>query len=74
MPTSVTAPDPQPHRQRTWRLAAVELPLVRVAGSVLLALAVYVHNRYLIPVQSSAWLAVSAVVALYALVSWLARV
>ena len=74
MPTSVTAPDPQPHRQRTWRLAAVELPLVRVAGSVLLALAVYVHNRYLIPVQSSAWLAVSAVVALYALVSWLAIV
>lgn len=72
MPTS-GIDDPQTHRQRTWRLAAIELPLVRVAGSVLLALAVYVHNRYLIDTAGPrAWVTVTVVVALYALFSWLA--
>lgn len=62
----------QPHRQRMWRLAAIELPLVRVAGSVLLALAVYVHNRYLVsPADPSAWMMVTAVVALWAIASWI---
>ncbi|MDP9191904.1 MAG: ATP-binding protein [Acidobacteriota bacterium] len=65
--------DPQLRRERTWRLAAVELPLVRLAGSVLLALAVYVHNRFLIPTtETNAWLSVTIVVGLYALVSWIA--
>jgi signal transduction histidine kinase/CheY-like chemotaxis protein len=65
--------DPQLRRERTWRLAAVELPLVRLAGSVLLALAVYVHNRFLIPTsETSAWLTVTIVVAGYAILSWVA--
>jgi signal transduction histidine kinase/CheY-like chemotaxis protein len=68
-----TERDPQPHRQRTWRLAAVELPLVRVVGSVLLALAVYVHNRFLIATAGSGeWIIVTIVVALYAILSWCA--
>ncbi|HEU4888171.1 MAG TPA: ATP-binding protein [Thermoanaerobaculia bacterium] len=71
MPTTVPQADPQPHRQRTWRLAAIELPLVRVVGSVLLALAVYVHNRFLIATADpNEWLIVTAVVALYAIFSW----
>lgn len=65
--------DPQLRRERTWRLAAVELPLVRLAGSVLLALAVYVHNRFLIQTaNTNAWLSVTVVVASYALLSWAA--
>lgn len=72
MPTTIHI-DPQLRRERTWRLAAVELPLVRLAGSVLLALAVYVHNRFLLPTADpNAWLSVTAVVALYALLSWVA--
>ena len=62
MPTTINI-DPQLRRERTWRLAAVELPLVRLAGSVLLALAVYVHNRFLIPTaDANAWLSVTVVV------------
>ena len=36
-------------REREQRLAAFELPLVRLSGSVLLSLAIYVHNRCLVP-------------------------
>jgi two-component system sensor histidine kinase/response regulator len=67
--------DPELRRQRTWRLAAVELPLLRLAGSVLLVLAVYVHNRLLIDsVGHREWLVVTTVVAAYALCSWAAIV
>jgi two-component system, sensor histidine kinase and response regulator len=70
MSNPITPSDSHP-RQRTWRLAAIELPLVRVAGSILLALAVYVHNRYLIATAGpQAWITVTVVVALYAILSW----
>jgi two-component system sensor histidine kinase/response regulator len=63
--------DPKLRRERTFRLAAVELPVVRVAGSLLLALAVYVHNRFLITTaRADGWLIATIVVGLYALVSW----
>jgi two-component system, sensor histidine kinase and response regulator len=63
--------DPELRRVRTWRLAAVELPLLRVAGSILLALAVYVHNRYLIATaDAESWIVTTAVLAAYALLSW----
>jgi two-component system sensor histidine kinase/response regulator len=71
----MTPTDPDQRRQRTWRLAAIELPLVRVAGSLLLALAVYVHNRFLVStVGAQEWMIATLVVAVYALVSWAAIV
>ncbi len=36
-------------RERTWRLAAIELPLVRLGGSILLCAGVYINNRFLVP-------------------------
>lgn len=67
--------DPHQRRERTWRLAAIELPLVRVVGTVFLSVAVFVHNRYLIQsAKPNDWLVTTAVVSLYALVSWAAIV
>jgi signal transduction histidine kinase/CheY-like chemotaxis protein len=68
-------PDPQlvetRRRERTWRLAAVELPLLRLAGSLLLSFAVYVHNRYLLfTATNDGWAAATTVIAVYALVTW----
>lgn len=59
-------------RERVWLLAAVELPLVRVLGSVLLSLAVWVNNRWLVPDATTArgWLLTTFVVACYAFISW----
>jgi len=58
-------------RERTWRLAAIDLPLLRLGGSVLLSIAVYVNNRFLVPgTTMRGWMLVSAVVAVYATVSW----
>jgi len=58
-------------RERTWRLAAIELPLLRLGGSILLIIGVYINNRFL---ASGATLRgvvlVAAVVAIYAVVSW----
>ncbi|HUP60550.1 MAG TPA: histidine kinase dimerization/phospho-acceptor domain-containing protein, partial [Thermoanaerobaculia bacterium] len=62
-------------RERTWRLAAVELPLVRVVGSVFLAIAVYVNNRFLVEGATlDAWVVTTIVLAVYAAVSWSAVV
>jgi signal transduction histidine kinase/CheY-like chemotaxis protein len=60
--------------ERTWRLAAIELPLMRVVGSVLLSLGVYVHNRFLVAATAPgpAFVATSIVLGSYALVSWVA--
>ena len=58
-------------RERTWRLAAIELPLLRLGGSVLLSIAVWVNNRYLAAgVPTDAWIRATVVVAIYAAVSW----
>ncbi len=58
-------------RDRTWRLAAIELPFVRLCGSILLSIAVYVNNRFLVPgVTLRGWVTATVVVAVYALVSW----
>ncbi|HEX2061338.1 MAG TPA: ATP-binding protein, partial [Thermoanaerobaculia bacterium] len=71
----LTGGDPQSieshRRERTWRLAVVELPLVRAAGSILLSLAVYLNNRYLVPsATTEAWLVTTGLVAAWAIVSW----
>lgn len=62
-------------RERTWRLAAVELPLVRACGSILLILGAYINNRYLDGATTMrGWMLASILVAAYAIVSWLAIV
>src|SRR5438132_778122 len=62
-------------RERTWRLAAIELPLVRLGGSILLSVALYINNRFLVPGATMyGWLLASAVIAIYAAVSWTALV
>ncbi|HYC59445.1 MAG TPA: ATP-binding protein [Thermoanaerobaculia bacterium] len=67
--------DPQQSRARLWRLAAIELPLIRVAGSVLLVLAVWVHNRLIIATAAPRdWIITAIVVALWAGLSWAAIV
>jgi two-component system sensor histidine kinase/response regulator len=58
-------------RERRWNLAAVELPLMRVGGSVLLSLAAFIHNRYLLETPTNqAWLVATIVLVLHALVTW----
>ncbi|HEX8619678.1 MAG TPA: hypothetical protein VF911_19005, partial [Thermoanaerobaculia bacterium] len=58
-------------RARTWRLAAYELPLVRLAGSLFLSLAVYVHNHVLLERPSGReWMITTVVIAAWGLVSW----
>ena len=58
-------------RERRWKLAAVELPLMRAAGSILLSLGVFVHNRYVLEMPSDApWLVATLVLAVWALISW----
>ncbi|HEY0155711.1 MAG TPA: ATP-binding protein [Thermoanaerobaculia bacterium] len=62
-------------RARTWRLAAWELPLVRTIGSIFLALAVWVHNHFLlVHPPDQGFLLTTIVVAAWAVVSWLAIV
>jgi two-component system, sensor histidine kinase and response regulator len=58
--------------EREQRLAAFELPLIRVCGSLLLSLAIWVHNRWVFPQPIEAWLYATLVIAAYAAVSWAA--
>lgn len=58
-------------RERTWRLATVDLPLVRLAGSILLSIGVYINNRFLVAgTTMRGWMLATAVVAVYAAASW----
>ena len=58
-------------RDRNYRLAAVELPLLRVIGSIFLSLAVLVNNRFILNISTlEPWLAATAVIFFYALVAW----
>ena len=58
-------------RDRRYRLAAYELPLLRVIGSVFLTFAVWLNNRYLVPEAGvGAWKPTAVLLAAYALVSW----
>lgn len=59
-------------RERRWKLAAVELPLMRAAGSILLSLGVFGHNRYVLGMSSDApWLVATLVLAAWSVLSWL---
>ncbi len=58
--------------ERARRLAVVELPAVRVVGSVFLSAAVLLHNRYLLHDPSlGAWLTVTAILFGYCALAWL---
>ncbi len=58
-------------RERERRLAGYELPLLRVGGSVLLSLAVFLHNRYLVPDAGGwGWAAATIALAAYAALAW----
>jgi len=60
-------------RDRRWRLGAIELPLVRAAGSVFLSLAVCVHNVWIAPTPSMhGWAAATLVIFGWAALSWAA--
>src|SRR4051794_9365134 len=61
-------------RERERRLAAFELPVVRLSGSLLLSIAIYLHNTYLVPRPAIEWLTATIALALYAAVSWIAIV
>jgi signal transduction histidine kinase/CheY-like chemotaxis protein len=57
-------------RDKERRLATLELPLLRVGGSALLSIAVFLHNRYLVPQPNSHWVAATVALALYAVAAW----
>ncbi|HEX6097867.1 MAG TPA: ATP-binding protein [Thermoanaerobaculia bacterium] len=57
-------------RERERRLAAFELPLIRVCGSLLLSLAIWIHNRWVVPQPLEAWLNATVIIAAYAAASW----
>lgn len=57
-------------RDRERRLAAFELPLVRLGGSALLSVAIYLHNIHLVPQPLARWVSATLALALYAAVSW----
>lgn len=61
----------QHSRDRRYRLAAYELPLLRVIGSVFLTVAVWLNNRYLVPeAGAGAWQPTAVILATYAITSW----
>jgi len=57
-------------REREYRLAAFELPLVRLSGSLLLSLAIFIHNRWVVPLPIEWWIHATVVIAIYAAFSW----
>jgi signal transduction histidine kinase/CheY-like chemotaxis protein len=77
--TTLPATDPggadQRRMERLRRLAVIELPTVRLAGSILLSLGVFLHDRYVIHSATLLpWVKVSAVLAAYCAITWIALV
>ena len=73
MPSNRLGPLEVETRQRysESRLAAFELPMLRLGGSALLSLAIFLHNRHLTPAGAPGhWLAETLALAGYAALSW----
>jgi signal transduction histidine kinase/DNA-binding NarL/FixJ family response regulator len=70
---ALTPAEVEDHRARRHRaLSVVEIPLLRLIGSVFLSLGVYLNNRYFLQRESmEAWERASVVLAAYAVVSWI---
>ncbi|MBV9497430.1 MAG: hypothetical protein JOZ54_24550, partial [Acidobacteria bacterium] len=63
----------QRRSERGYSLMVRELPLVRLLGSAILALAVFLHNRYLLNEPAlRPFLVVSAILGVYCAISWIA--
>jgi signal transduction histidine kinase/CheY-like chemotaxis protein len=59
-------------RERNWRLAGFELPLLRAVGSVFLSLGVFLNNTYLVDQQSlRPWALVTGISFAYAALAWI---
>ena len=57
--------------ERARTLAVFEIPLIRVFGSIILTLGIFLHNRYLIPdAPQIAWLQLALILGVYAAVAW----
>ena len=69
---SIYADDDEQQKQaQARRVAVVEIPTRRWVGSALLSLGVYLNNRYLLHIDSSAgWLRITLVMAVYCAISW----
>jgi two-component system sensor histidine kinase/response regulator len=58
-------------RARARYVATVEIPILRLLGSALLSLGVFLNNRYLLhTVNDAGWLRITLVMAAYCAVSW----
>ncbi|HET7433215.1 MAG TPA: ATP-binding protein [Thermoanaerobaculia bacterium] len=58
-------------RERTYRLAVLELPTLRAIGCLLLSLAIYLHNEYVLGITSfRPWLIYSISLAIYCAITW----
>ena len=58
-------------RARAREIAVVEIPILRLIGSIFLSLGVYLNNRYLLQTASNAgWLRITLILAIYCAVSW----
>ncbi|HXA19853.1 MAG TPA: ATP-binding protein [Thermoanaerobaculia bacterium] len=58
-------------RARAYKIATVEIPVLRCLGSAFLSLGVYLNNRFLLQTASNAgWLRVTIILAAYCAVSW----
>ncbi len=69
--TAVDPPEIETRRyEREQKLASFELPLIRVSGSVLLSLAIWIHNRWVVPQPIGDWLGATIVIGAYAAASW----
>jgi two-component system, sensor histidine kinase and response regulator len=77
MTTPTIAVDPKEiegrRRIRTWRLGAIELPLLRVAGTFLLSLAVYVNSQLMLR-EPAGWVITTYALVVWAIVSWIVLV
>jgi signal transduction histidine kinase/CheY-like chemotaxis protein len=61
-------------RERYAKLVTIELPRLRVIGFAFLSLGVFLNNRYLLGQQSlHDWTIISIVVAVYAVLAWIAQ-
>src|SRR5688572_21148692 len=58
-------------RDRSYRLATWDLPVLRVIGSAFLSFAVYLNNRYLVPeAPANGWWTTTVMLFVWAAVSW----
>lgn len=59
-------------RERAYQLGLLEIPAMRVIGSALLSLGVFLHNRYILgDLSLDAWAGTTLMLGVYCAVSWI---